>query len=128
MKKFIVTAILFHFFLFVYSQEKTIRPYVNLKWAPAGLYLGNLSLQGEYNFGKNSLTAKIGIPLNHQHTFSYDGKDALFDMKATCFQTGYRHYLSKRKCREHMLNRTSNTFITLVKDMAMPYLMVKKCE
>jgi hypothetical protein len=97
MKKFIVTAILFHFFLFVYSQEKTIRPYVNLKWAPAGLYLGNLSLQGEYNFGKNSLTAKIGIPLNHQHTFSYDGKDALFDMKATCFQTGYRHYLSKKK-------------------------------
>src|SRR6187431_3141191 len=97
MKKFIATFILLPLFLAVHSQEKSVLPYVNIKWAPAGLYLGNLSLQGEYNFGKNSLTARIGIPMSHRHTFSYDDKDAVFEMKATCFQTGYRHYLSKKK-------------------------------
>ena len=83
MKKFIVTFLMLSFFLAVHSQEKSLLPYVSIKWAPAGLYLGNLSLQGEYSFGKNSLTARIGIPVNHRHTFSYDGKDAVFDMKAT---------------------------------------------
>jgi hypothetical protein len=67
---------------------------IGLKWAPTGLALGGLGFQGEYNFGKNSLTAKIGIPLNSGRTVSYDGNDARFHMKATSFLAGYRTYLS----------------------------------
>jgi hypothetical protein len=61
-----------------------------IKWAPTGLILGSLSLQGEYNFGKNSLTAKIGLPVTVNHTFTYEDKDADFQMRATSFLAGYR--------------------------------------
>lgn len=82
---------------FVNAQENQIaKPNITLKWAPTGLILGSLSIQGEYNFGgKNSLTAKIGLPVNAHHNFEYDGDDADFNLKATTFLAGYRMYLSK---------------------------------
>lgn len=70
-----------------------------IKWGPLGLVTGNISLYGEYNFGKTSLTAKIGIPVKTHRTFQYDEKDAEFDMKATSFMAGYRIYLSKKHMR-----------------------------
>lgn len=76
------------------AQENS--PNISLKWAPLGLIPGSISLHGEYNFGKNSLTAKIGVPLKARHSFEYDDKDALFNMKATSFMAGYRTYLSKK--------------------------------
>jgi hypothetical protein len=76
------------------AQENS--PNISLKWAPLGLIPGNISLHGEYNFGKNSLTAKIGIPLSTERSIEYDDKDALFHMKTTSFMAGYRTYLSKR--------------------------------
>ncbi|HEY0355194.1 MAG TPA: hypothetical protein VGC29_03260 [Flavisolibacter sp.] len=69
---------------------------ISLKWAPLGLIPGNISLHGEYNFGKNSLTAKIGIPATNNHYLVYDDKDAEFKMRATSFMAGYRTYLSKK--------------------------------
>jgi hypothetical protein len=63
------------------------------------LILGNISFQGEYSFGKQSLTAKIGIPINSHHTLDYDGKDANFNMKASSFLAGYRVYLSKKQLK-----------------------------
>jgi len=80
----------------IMAQERIIRPNIGLKWAPAGLSLGSLGLQAEYNFGKNSLTANIGIPVAMHHGLTYDGKDADFNMKATSFLAGYRTYLSKK--------------------------------
>ena len=71
-------------------------PNIGIKWAPTGLLLGSVSLQGEYNFGNNSLTAKIGIPIARQQTFQFDGSNADFTMKATSFLAGYRTYLSKK--------------------------------
>lgn len=72
-------------------------PNASLKWAPTGLVLGSLSLQGEYNFGgRSSLTAKIGLPINAIHKFEYKKDDASFNMKATSFLAGYRMYLSKK--------------------------------
>jgi hypothetical protein len=81
--------------------EPAFRPKMTLKWAPTGLILGSLSLQGEYNFGggKNSLTVKLGLPVNSRHQLEYEGKDADFDMKATSFLAGYRMYLSKKHMR-----------------------------
>jgi hypothetical protein len=85
--------------LFASAQEQVAPPDISLKWAPAGLILGNISFQGEYSFGKQSLTAKIGVPVNSQHTLQYDGSDAVFDMKASVFLAGYRVYLSKKQLR-----------------------------
>ncbi|HEU4902914.1 MAG TPA: hypothetical protein VFT06_08985 [Flavisolibacter sp.] len=80
------------------AQESTdTQPNITLKWAPTGLLLGSASLQAEYNFGgKNSLTAKIGLPAKAHHSFTYDGNDADFTMRATSFLAGYRTYFSKR--------------------------------
>lgn len=72
-------------------------PSFTLKWAPTGLYLGSMSVQGEYNLGgQRSLTAKVGLPVAVRHAFKYDGNDVDFDMKATSVATGYRLYLSQK--------------------------------
>ncbi|HET7896552.1 MAG TPA: hypothetical protein VFL47_02755 [Flavisolibacter sp.] len=95
------TLALFTLLLFVgrlWSQESTpASPNITVKWAPTGMVLGNISVQGEYNFGgRNSLTAKIGLPVSAHHSFTYDDKDANFNFKATSFLAGYRTYLSKK--------------------------------
>ncbi|MCU7550809.1 hypothetical protein OCK74_16945 [Chitinophagaceae bacterium LB-8] len=84
---------------FAEGQEAANSLNTTLKWGPSGLILGNISLQGEYSFGKQSLTAKIGIPVNSHHTLKYDGRDAEFDMKAISFLAGYRSYFSKKKLK-----------------------------
>lgn len=81
---------------FVFGQSGSAKPNIALKWAPTGIIFGNISLEGEYNFGKNSLTAKIGIPSSKHQTFQFDDKDADFSMRATSFLAGYRTYLSKK--------------------------------
>ena len=78
------------------AQDRALPSSVGIKWSPAGLLVGSISLQGEYNFGKNSLTAKIGIPVNTKHTLEYDDRDAHFGLKSTSFLAGYRTYLSRR--------------------------------
>jgi hypothetical protein len=84
---------------FVFAQSNPVKPNVAIKWAPTGIVFGNISLQGEYNFGKNSLTAKIGLPFNKHQTFQFDDKNADFTMRATSFLAGYRTYLSKKHMR-----------------------------
>lgn len=81
------------------QAQETLPPRVLVKWAPTGLFLGSISLQGEYNWGKHSLTAKIGVPANTHHHLTYQDKDADFTMKATSFLAGYRTYLSKKQLR-----------------------------
>lgn len=82
------------------AQKTEFAPKLSFKWAPTGLLVGSVSLQGEYNFGgKNSITAKIGVPANTHQTFEYEGSDAEFTMKATSFLAGYRRYLSKKQMR-----------------------------
>jgi hypothetical protein len=73
-------------------------PSVGVKWAPTGLIVGSVSLQGEYRFdGKHSLTAKIGIPVSAKHSFDYNGDKADFDLKATSFLAGFRTYFSRKR-------------------------------
>ena len=75
-------------------------PKVNIKWAPTGLIVGSISLQGEYTLGnRSSLTAKIGIPISANYTVDIDGDNTDFNMKATSFMAGYRLYLSKKHMR-----------------------------
>ena len=96
-KSFVIVAILFSHVLF--AQQHYTEPSIGLKWTPTGLAVGSLSLNAEYNFGKNSLTAKIGIPLTTSHTFQFNDEDASFNMRATSFLAGYRTYLSKKHMR-----------------------------
>jgi hypothetical protein len=100
MKKTCFFLFAFCLFQLVNAQEQqTINRHITLKWAPTGLILGSFSLQGEYNFGKNSLTAKIGLPVSAHHSFDYENDDADFNLKGTSFLAGYRMYLSKRHLR-----------------------------
>lgn len=95
MKKTIAVLLAFCSFHFCWAQQST--SHISVKWAPTGLVLGSLSLQGEYNFGgRSSLTAKIGLPVNARHEFAYEADNANFNMKATSFLAGYRMYTSKR--------------------------------
>jgi hypothetical protein len=94
MKKTIFLFLIFP--LCTLAQDKIVSPKVGLKWGPAGLTFGSFNLLGEYNFGKNSLTAKLGVPAKTHHSFTYDGNDAKFSLKATSFMAGYRTYLSKK--------------------------------
>jgi len=77
-------------------SQSNLRPKIGFKWVPTGIVFGNIGVQGEYNFGKNSLTAKLGIPFSKHQTFQFDDKDADFSMKAISFAAGYRTYLSKK--------------------------------
>lgn len=96
MKKTYSVLLSFVLCSFVFGQSNLVKPNIGLKWAPTGMVFGNISLQGEYNFGKNSLTAKIGIPFSKHQTFQFDDKDADFSMRAMSFLAGYRTYLSKK--------------------------------
>lgn len=83
-------------FSFVLGQSNPLKPTIGLKWAPSGIVFGNISLQAEYNFGRNSLTAKFGFPFSKQQDFKFDNKNAGFSLRATSFLAGYRTYLSKK--------------------------------
>lgn len=99
MKKPLALLLLLFLVCRVWSQDgsESPAPHVTAKWAPTGLVLGSASLQAEYNFGgKNSLTAKIGLPVAALRSFSFDGGNADFTMKASSFLAGYRTYFSKR--------------------------------
>lgn len=82
------------------AQENTDSAQVAIKWAPTGLIAGNISLQGEYGFGKHSsLTAKFGIPVKVNHQLEYEGDDTRFSTRTISFMAGYRHYLSKKQLK-----------------------------
>lgn len=96
MKKFIHLIVLSILCLSV-SAQKVFEPKITLKWAPTGLFLGDVSLQGEYSFAKkSSLTAKIGVPFRSPHDAMFDGHNVDMNMRAFSFLAGYRQYLSKK--------------------------------
>ena len=81
----------------VHAQDTLFQPRIAIKWAPTGLLLGGMSLQGEYGFiKKSSLTAKIGVPFSRGFNATFDGNDVGMHMKAFSFLAGYRKYLSKQ--------------------------------
>ncbi|TMI97464.1 MAG: DUF3575 domain-containing protein [Bacteroidetes bacterium] len=96
--KSIFYLIIFFFFLQkINGQDRIFQPKITVKWAPTGLILGDLSLQGEYGFiKKSSLTAKIGVPFSRPYHANFDGHDVDMHMRAFSFLAGYRKYLSKQ--------------------------------
>jgi hypothetical protein len=95
-KKIFCLVLFFLIFLIANAQDSVFQPKITLKWAPTGLILGDISLQGEYSFmKKTSLTAKIGIPFRRTYHATFDNNDVDIKMKALSFMAGYRKYLSK---------------------------------
>lgn len=100
MTKFSFSIIFMFITLCSYSQDSVQKAQVAIKWAPTGLIAGNISLLGEYGFGKHSsLTAKLGIPIKVHHQLEYDGDDTRFSSRAMSFMAGYRTYLSKKQLK-----------------------------
>lgn len=96
-KRFCYLVVFSSLLLAVNAQDTVFQPKIAVKWAPTGLFLGSLSLQGEYGFiKKSSLTAKIGMPFSRSFHATFDGHDVGMHMKAFSFLAGYRKYLSKQ--------------------------------
>lgn len=100
MKKKALLLLLPFLYQSISAQEKAFEPTIAVKWAPSALFLGNIAVQGEYSFNKkNSLTAKIGVPLGKNYHSIFHDEEIDLNMKAFSFLTGYRMYFSKRKLR-----------------------------
>jgi hypothetical protein len=81
----------------IFSQS---RPSVFVKWAPASLAVGKVTVGSEINFTrKSSIDVMIGIPAPKTQTIQYDDKESDIESKAFSALVGYRYYLGKRSAR-----------------------------
>ncbi len=90
--------ILFLFLLIGYLAGHTqYAAHPVIKWAPAGLVFGKLSLGTEYNFKKkNSVELFIGIPVAATRTIDYDNKQSDIESRVFSVLAGYRRYIGKK--------------------------------
>ena len=67
-----------------------------IKFAPASLWAGKVTLGGEYNFAnRKSFTLVVGIPFEKSQKLTIDGKQSDLVSKAFSVMGGYRYYLNK---------------------------------
>lgn len=72
-------------------------PSFTLKWAPASLGLGKITIGGEYSFhSKRSIHLVVGIPATITHNIDYDGTDSDVKFKGTSVLLGFRNYLGTK--------------------------------
>lgn len=81
----------------LFAQFLTNQTDIFLKWAPASLAVGKITVGGEYNFKeKNSIEVFIGIPVTINRRLEYDGKKSNMNSKAYSILGGYRRYLGQQ--------------------------------
>ena len=82
----------------VQAQEGPVfHPSTAIKWAPASLIFGKISLGSEYNFApRRSLTLNIGFPTQRNLTANIDNVDRSLGIKSFSALAGYRMYLGKK--------------------------------
>lgn len=81
----------------VFSQSA---PNLFVKWAPASLATGKVTLGTEFNFTqKSSVDLMIGIPSAKTRSVHYDDKESDIESKAFSVLLGYRYYFGKRAAR-----------------------------
>jgi len=82
----------------VFSQDSLQNsPRYTVEWAPAGIFLGKLTVGGEYMFKpKNSVHVTVGIPLRKGHSLTYDGTESTLNSAFFSVLGGYRYYLGKK--------------------------------
>lgn len=94
-----ILCVLFAFFATtLQAQEPPVfHPSTTVKWAPASLLFGKISLGSEYNFApRRSVTLNIGIPTSTTFKANIDNKDRSLDIKSFSVLAGYRMYLGKK--------------------------------
>lgn len=70
---------------------------VFIKWSPASLAVGKITVGSEYNFKKKqSFEFIVGVPVSVSKSFDYDNNTSEFDSKAFSLFAGYRYYFGKR--------------------------------
>jgi opacity protein-like surface antigen len=75
------------------AQDKN----VFIKWAPASLAAGKVTVGTEYHFKKKqSLEFFVGIPVAVNKEFEYDGNTSELESKAFSIFAGYRYYFGRR--------------------------------
>lgn len=91
--KTILTALAAILVLNTASAQKNIF----VKWAPASLAAGKLTLGSEYNFSKKqSVELFVGLPVPMNRQFDYDNNTSEMQSSAFSLFAGYRYYLGKR--------------------------------
>ncbi|HYE55082.1 MAG TPA: DUF3575 domain-containing protein [Chitinophagaceae bacterium] len=92
MKKISVLLLTIILFQFAHAQKNFF-----VKWAPASLAAGKLTVGSEFNFKKKqSVELFVGIPVPTNKEFDYDGNTSELESKAFSILAGYRYYLGKR--------------------------------
>jgi hypothetical protein len=95
MKKTIITILIAS--LFAGGAIAQEAPNTVIKWAPATLFTGKVTVGAEYNFShKNSVELLVGIPATISRTVDYDDTKSKINSKAFSVLAGYRRYLGKR--------------------------------
>jgi len=95
MKKNSATCLCLMFISLVLHAQHS--PAIFIKWAPASLAAGKVTIGSEFNFKrKNSIELFIGIPVSTTRDFEYDGKKNDMHFKAFSILGGYRRYLGKK--------------------------------
>jgi hypothetical protein len=103
------------------QDSSTFKPSYAVKMNPGSIFLGKLSLLGEYNFkNKKSFTFGIGIPM--EKTGKFDLGDTTRDIttKTTSVMAGYRMYFGKKRLSgfyfepylKYLKNQTNTTINT----------------
>ena len=130
MKKLFFAAIFAGCAITVSAQDGTVKEkpaggfksFAAVKWNPASLAFGKLSLFGEYNFkNRRSLTVGIGVPMEKSFNFDIDKKDTELKTKTTSAMVGYRMYMGKKTMSgfyfEPYLKYTKNELGTILQDV-----------
>lgn len=95
MKKIVSSILAFLLVSFAVLAQKS--PQVFLKWAPASLAAGKITIGSEFVFKKkNAVELFIGIPVAVNRDLEYDGQKSDMDSKAFSVLAGYRRYLGKK--------------------------------
>jgi Protein of unknown function (DUF3575) len=95
MKKILVSIFCLFFISLGLIAQKS--PDVFLKWAPASLAAGKVTIGGEYNFRKkHSVELFIGVPVKKTYRIKYDDQESDMVSKAFSILGGYRRYVGKK--------------------------------
>lgn len=80
-----------------YSDEEVFKPSYAVKWNPAGLIFGKVTIGGEVNLNhRRSITAVIGLPKDRTLSHKFGEKEESVTYKTTSVMGGYRMYLGKK--------------------------------
>lgn len=73
---------------------------IAVKFAPAGLAFGKVTVGGEYNFTPHSsFTVMAGIPFDKSQTVYYNHRDNNLNARTRSVMAGYRYYLGNMPMR-----------------------------